>query len=229
MPLSDTPESLAPAAVEARDRAAILPTYARTAFHPRSGKGAKLVDAAGKEYWDLLGGIAVNALGYRHPRLVRAMKEEATGVWHVSNLFYIPAQGLLAERLLAASGMSRVFFCNTGTEATEAALKFARLKNPGRSKVVALEEGFHGRTFGALSITGHEPYRTPFEPLVPSAAFVPPNDAAALEAAVTPDTSAVVLEPILGEGGIIPLTPGYVAAARRAADRVGALLVFDEV
>ncbi|HQR67913.1 MAG TPA: acetylornithine transaminase [Thermoanaerobaculia bacterium] len=229
MPLSDTPESLAPAAVEARDRAAILPTYARTAFHPRSGKGAKLVDAAGKEYWDLLGGIAVNALGYRHPRLVRAMKEEATGVWHVSNLFYIPAQGLLAERLLAASGMSRVFFCNTGTEATEAALTFARLKNPGRSKVVALEEGFHGRTFGALSITGHEPYRTPFEPLVPSAAFVPPNDAAALEAAVTPDTSAVVLEPILGEGGIIPLTPGYVAAARRAADRVGALLVFDEV
>jgi predicted acetylornithine/succinylornithine family transaminase len=229
LPLSDAPESLAPAAVEERDRTHVLPTYARTPFHPRSGKGAKLVDADGREYWDLLGGIAVNALGYRHPRLVKAMKEEATGVWHVSNLFYIPAQGLLAERLVRASGLSRVFFCNTGTEAIEAALKFARLKNPGRSRIVALEEGFHGRTFGALSITGHEPYRTPFEPLVPSAVFVPPNDAAALEEAVTADTSAIVLEPILGEGGIIPLTPEYVAAARRAADRTGALLVFDEI
>jgi predicted acetylornithine/succinylornithine family transaminase len=219
----------APAAVEARDRTYVLPTYARTSFHPRKGKGAKLIDAEGKEYWDLLGGIAVNALGYRHRRLVKALKEEAAGVWHVSNLFYIPAQGLLAERLAQASGMSRVFFCNTGTEAIEAALKFARLKNPGRSKVVALEEGFHGRTFGALSITGHEAYRTPFEPLVPSAVFVPPNDAAALDLAVTPDTSAIVLEPILGEGGIIPLSAEYVAAARRAADRTGALLVFDEI
>jgi len=221
--------SAAPDAVEARDKNYILPTYARTSFHPRTGKGAKLVDAEGKEYWDLLGGIAVNALGYRHPRLVKALKEELRGVWHVSNLFYIPAQGVLAERLVAASGMSRVFFCNTGTEAIEAALKFARLKNPGRSKVVALEEGFHGRTFGALSITGHEPYRSPFEPLVPSAVFVAPNDVAALDAAVTPDTSAIVLEPILGEAGIIPLTPEFVAAARRAADRTGALLVLDEI
>lgn len=229
MPLSETSESLAPATVEERDRLHVLPTYARTPFHPRSGKGAKLVDADGKEYWDLLGGIAVNALGYRHPRLVKAMREEATGVWHVSNLFYIPAQGLLAERLVRASGLSRVFFCNTGAEAVEAALKFARLKNPGRSRVVAMEEGFHGRTFGALSITGHEPYRTPFEPLVPSAVFVPPNDTAALDAAVTSETSAIVLEPILGEGGILPLTAAYVAAARRAADRTGALLVFDEI
>lgn len=221
--------SIAPAAVEARDQSCVLPTYARTPFHPRKGKGARLVDADGKEYWDLLAGIAVNVLGYRHPRLVKALREEAAGVWHVSNLFYSPAQGLLAERLLAASGMSRVFFCNTGTEATEAALKFARLKNPGRSKVVALEESFHGRTFGALSITGHEAYRTPFEPLVPSAVFVPPNDAAALEAAVTPDTSAIFLEPILGEAGILPLTPEFVAAARAAADRVGALLVLDEI
>ncbi len=229
MPLFDRPQAAAPADVEARDRSYVLPTYARTAFHPRTGKGARLVDADGKEYWDLLAGIAVNALGYRHPRLVKALREEAAGVWHVSNLFYIPAQGLLAERLIAASGLSRAFFCNTGTEATEAALKFARLKNPGRSKVVALEESFHGRTFGALSITGHEPYRTPFEPLVPSAVFVPPNDAAALEAAVTPDTSAIFLEPILGEAGIIPLTAEYVVAARRAADRTGALLVLDEI
>jgi acetylornithine/N-succinyldiaminopimelate aminotransferase len=229
LPLFDRPQAAAPADVEARDRSYVLPTYARTAFHPRTGRGARLVDADGKEYWDLLAGIDVNALGYRHPRLVKALREEAAGVWHVSNLFYIPAQGLLAERLIAASGLSRAFFCNTGTEATEAALKFARLKNPGRSKVVALEESFHGRTFGALSITGHEPYRTPFEPLVPTALFVPPNDVAALEAAVTPDTSAIFLEPILGEAGIIPLTAEYLAAARRAADRTGALLVLDEI
>jgi acetylornithine/N-succinyldiaminopimelate aminotransferase len=229
LPPSEPPAEFAPAAVEARDQRCLLPTYARTPFHPRRGKGAKLVDADGKEYWDLLAGIAVNALGYRHPRLVRALRDESAGVWYISNLFYIPTQGLLAERLLSASGMSRVFFCNTGTEATEAALKFARLRNPGRSKVVALEESFHGRTFGALSITGHEPYRAPFEPLVPSAAFVPPGDVAALEAAVTPDTSAIFLEPVLGEAGVIPLAPDFVAAARAAADRTGALLVLDEV
>jgi len=230
LPPSDAlPRPVAPAAVEARDAATILGTYARTAFHPVSGKGAKLVDANGKEYWDLLAGIAVNALGYRHRRLVKALKEEASGVWHASNLFYMPSQGLLAERLLRASGMWRVFFCNTGTEATEAALKFARLKNPGRIRVVALDGGFHGRTLGALSVTGYEPYRTPFEPLLPGAVFVPPNDVAALENAVSPDTSAILLEPILGEGGIVPLTPAYLAAARRFADATGAALIFDEI
>ena len=226
---SDPAPPAAPEAVEARDAASILGTYARTSFHPVAGKGAKLVDASGREYWDLLAGIAVNALGYRHRRLVKAMKEEASGVWHVSNLFYIPAQGKLAERLLAASGMWRVFFCNTGTEATEAALKFARVKNPGRTRLVALDGSFHGRTLGALSVTGYEPYRTPFEPLLPGAVFVPPNDVAALEAAVTNDTSAILLEPILGEGGIVPLTPEFLAAARRLADATGAALIFDEV
>jgi acetylornithine/N-succinyldiaminopimelate aminotransferase len=230
LPPSDAlPPPLAPAAVEARDAATILDTYARTSFHPVAGKGAKLVDANGKEYWDLLAGIAVNALGYRHRRLVKAMKAEAKELWHVSNLFYVPAQGLLAERLLRASGMWRVFFCNTGTEAAEAALKFARLKNPGRSRLVALEGGFHGRTIGALSVTGHVPYRKPFEPLLPGAVFVPPNDVSALESAVGPDTSAILLEPILGEGGILPLTPEFLATARRLADATGAALVFDEI
>jgi acetylornithine/N-succinyldiaminopimelate aminotransferase len=228
-PSEPTTPPLDPAAVEARDTATILGTYARTSFHPVSGKGAKLVDANGKEYWDLLAGIAVNALGYRHRRLVKAMKAEASRIWHVSNLFYVPPQGLLAERLLRASGMWRVFFCNTGTEATEAALKFARVKNPGRARLVALEGGFHGRTIGALSVTGYEPYRTPFEPLLPGAVFVPPNDLAALERAVAADTSAILLEPILGEGGIVPLTPAYLAAARRLADATGAALVFDEI
>ena len=226
--LSRQPD-LSPDAVEARDAAWILGTYARIPFHPRTGRGARLVDAEGRVVWDLLAGIAVNALGHRHPRLVRALREESTRLLHVSNLFYHPAQGLLAERLTRASGLSCVFFCNSGTEAVEAALKFARLKNPGRDEVVALEGSFHGRSYGALSITGNETYRAPFAPLVPGARFVVPNDAEALARAVSDRTSAIVLEPILGEGGIVPLTPAFLAAARREADRTGAALVFDEI
>ena len=218
-----------PSAVEARESAFVLGTYARTPFHPRGGKGAKLIDANGKEYWDLLGGIAVNVLGHKHPRLVKVLKDEADALLHVSNLFYHPAQGLLAEELVRASGMCRAFFCNSGTEANEAALKFARLANPGKSGIVALVESFHGRTLGALSMTGHEAYRTPFAPLVPGVSFVEPNDIAALEAAVDANTCAIFLEPVMGEGGIITLTDDFLAAARQIADRNGALLVFDEI
>ena len=218
-----------PAAVEAREQTFVLGTYARTSFHPRSGKGARLVDADGHIYWDLLGGIAVNVLGHQHPRLVKTLRDESKSLLHVSNLYYHPAQGILAERLVRASGLLRAFFCNSGTEANEAALKFARLANPGRSGVVALEESFHGRTLGALSLTGHAAYRTPFEPLVPGATFVAPNDIAALEAAVNENTNAIFLEPVMGEGGVIPLTDEYLAAARRIADRSGALLIFDEI
>lgn len=218
-----------PAAIEALVATRLLNTYSRAPFHPRTGKGAALVDADGKVYWDLLAGIAVNVLGYRHPRIVRTLRRSANAILHVSNLFYHPGQALLADKLVTASGLARAFFCNSGTEANEAALKFARLKNPGRSRVVALEESFHGRTFGALSITGHAAYQTPFEPLVPGATFVPVNDIAALDAAVTPDTSAIFLEPIQGEAGIVPLSAEFLAAARRAADRSGAVLVFDEI
>ncbi len=218
-----------PSAVETREQSFVLGTYNRTPFHPRSGKGAKLVDAAGKVYWDLLGGIAVNVLGHKHPRLVKTLRAEAGQLLHVSNLYYHPAQGMLAEELVRASGMSRAFFCNSGTEANEAALKFARLANPGRSGVVALEESFHGRTAGSLSMTGHEAYRTPFLPLVPDVTFVAPNDVAALEAAVNDNTCAIFLEPIMGEGGIIPLSDDFLAAARKVADRTGATLVFDEI
>lgn len=221
------PES--PSLVEKRDAENILGTYKRTSFHPRAGKGAKLVDAEGKVYWDLLAGIGVNALGHRHPRLVKALREEANRLLHVSNLFYHPAQGLLAERLTHLSGMPRVFFCNSGTEAIEAAVKFTRLAAPGRSRMIALEGGFHGRTMGALALTGNEAYRKPFEPLVGETIFLPANDIAALETAVTPDTAGIFLEPILGEGGIVPLTAEYLRAARAAADRVGAVLVFDEI
>lgn len=218
-----------PAAVEEREKAFILGTYARTPFHPRSGKGARIIDAAGREYWDLLGGIAVNALGHRHPRLVKALREESNALLHLSNLYYHPAQGLLAERLVRASGLCRAFFCNSGTEANEAALKFARLANPGRAGVVALNESFHGRTVGSLSMTGHDAYRTPFEPLMPGVTFIEPNDVSALETAVTESTSAIFLEPVMGEGGVIPLSHAFLAAARRVADRTGAILVFDEI
>ncbi len=218
-----------PAAVEEREKAFILGTYARTTFHPRSGKGARITDADGREYWDLLGGIAVNALGHRHPRLVKALRDESNALLHLSNLYYHPSQGLLAERLVRASGLCRAFFCNSGTEANEAALKFARLANPGRAGVVALNESFHGRTIGSLSMTGHEAYRKPFEPLMPGVTFVEPNDVAALEAAVDETTGAIFLEPVMGEGGIIPLTHEFLAAARRVADRTGAILVFDEI
>src|SRR3954470_14661661 len=218
-----------PAAVEAREKSFILGTYNRTPFHPRSGKGAQLFDAEGRAYWDLLGGIAVNVLGHKHPKLVKAMREESDALLHVSNLFYHPAQGILGERLVMESGLRRAFFCNSGTEANEAALKFARLANPGRSRVVALEESFHGRTLGSLSMTGHEAYRTPFAPLVPGATFVAPNDIDALEAAVTDDTCAIFLEPVMGEGGIIPLTDEYLFTARKLADQTGAVLVFDEI
>ena len=218
-----------PAAVEAREKNFILGTYNRTPFHPRAGKGAQLFDADGRAYWDLLGGIAVNVLGHKHPKLVKTLRAEADSLLHVSNLFYHPAQGILAEELVRASGLERAFFCNSGTEANEAALKFARLANPGRGEVVALEESFHGRTLGSLSMTGHEAYRTPFAPLVPGAKFIAPNDVAALEAAVSENTCAIFLEPVMGEGGIIPLTDDFLAAARRIADRSGAILVFDEI
>ena len=218
-----------PAAVELRDRSFILGTYARTPFHPASGKGSKIITADGDACWDLLGGIAVNALGYQHPRIVKALREESRSILHVSNLFYHPAQGLLAQALVEASLMSRVFFCNSGTEANEAALKFARLVNPGRSGVVALEGSFHGRTLGSLSITGHETYRTPFAPLVPGVKFVAPNDVSALQSAVTHDTSAIILEPVLGEAGVVPLSDEFLVAARQLADRTGAMLIFDEI
>jgi acetylornithine/succinyldiaminopimelate/putrescine aminotransferase len=218
-----------PEAVTAREQSFVLGTYNRAPFHPRSGKGARLVDANGKAYWDLLSGIAVNALGHQHPRIKKIVREESASLLHVSNLYYHPAQGILAEKLVRASGLCRAFFCNSGTEANEAALKFARLANPGRTGLVALSESFHGRTVGSLSLTGHEAYRAPFAPLVPDVTFVEPNDIAALEAAVNENTSAIFLEPVMGEGGVIPLSDEFLIAARRLADKSGAMLVFDEI
>jgi acetylornithine/N-succinyldiaminopimelate aminotransferase len=217
-----------PAAVESRENAFLVKTYARTPFHPRDGKGARLFDAEGRAYWDLLGGIAVNVLGHKHPRVLKALRSASDELLHVSNLYYHPGQGILAEKLVRASGLCRAFFCNSGTEANEAALKFARLATK-KTKLVALEESFHGRTLGSLSLTGHDAYRTPFAPLVPGVRFVAPNDVAALEAAVDDETAAIFLEPVMGEGGIIPLGDEFMIAARRIADLHGTMLVLDEI
>ena len=194
------------------------------------GKGAHLWDADGKEYVDLLGGIAVNALGHAHPAVVSAVTDQLQTLGHVSNFFTTEPQVALAERLLhlAAPGRDgRVFFTNSGAEANEAALKLTRLT--GRTHVVAAEGSFHGRTMGALSLTSKPAYREPFEPLPRGVTFVPYGDARALSEAVTADTAAVVLEPIQGEAGVVVPPDDYLAEARRITREQGALLWLDEV
>lgn len=216
-------------AVISREERYLLNNYARTPFHPRDAHGSTIIDADGIEYHDLLGGIAVNALGHQHPRVVAALDSFVREPLHWSNLYFHPAQGVLAEMLVQHSMLDRAFFCNSGTEANEAALKFARLAAPGRSKIVALEGSFHGRTFGALSVTGSAAYRAPFEPFGGSTTFIAANDCEALASAIDDETSAIILEPILGEGGVVPLTAEFLAAARHLADAHGAALIFDEV
>ena len=194
------------------------------------GDGCYVWDADGRRYLDLLGGIAVNALGHNHPALVGAVSKQASEMLHLSNFFTSPAQVGLAERLLDLSGApegSGVFFCNSGAEAIEATIKISR--RTGRTRLVAATGSFHGRTTGALALTSKEAYRAPFEPLIPEVTFVPFGDADALRAAVDDRTAAIVLEPIQGEGGVVPATSAYLLAAREIADATGALLVLDEI
>jgi acetylornithine aminotransferase len=193
------------------------------------GEGAHVWDDGGREYVDLLGGIAVNALGHGHPALVSAVTEQLQTLGHISNFFTSPAQVELAERLLAllGAGPGKVFLTNSGTEANEAAFKLTR--RTGRTHVVAAEGGFHGRTMGSLALTSKEAYRTPFAPLPGEVTFVPYGDAEALAAAVTDETAAILLEPIQGEAGVVVPPDGYLAAARATADAHGALLWLDEV
>jgi acetylornithine/N-succinyldiaminopimelate aminotransferase len=207
---------------------AVLPAYARQDVTLVSGEGAWVVDAEGRRYLDFLGGIAVVGLGHRHPAPLAAAHAQLDRLWHVSNLYWTEPMVQLAERLSERFGGAQAFFCNSGAEAIEAALKYAR-KASGKAGVVALEGSFHGRTCGALSVTGQPAKRAAFEPLLPGVAFAEPNDVASLEAAVTGETGCVVLEPVLGEGGIRPLDARFVEAARSLADDVGALLVLDEV
>jgi len=219
--------------VVARETRHVLQTYRRQPVTLVRGQGVRLFDADGREYYDLLSGIGVAALGHAHPALARAMADQAQTLIHTSNLFYHPLQGELAERLAALSGLPRAFFCNSGAEAVEACLKFARrywfTKGEPRREFIALDESFHGRTFGALSVTSDEHYRAPFEPLLPSVKFVATNDPAALAAAVSTSTAAIIAEPVLGEGGIRPLTPAFAAAITEACAKTGALFIADEV
>ena len=219
--------------VIARETRHVLQTYRRQPVTLVRGQGVRLYDADGREYYDLLSGIGVAALGHAHPALARAIADQAQTLIHTSNLFYHPLQGELAERLAALSGLPRAFFCNSGAEAVEACLKFARrywfTKGEPRREFIALDESFHGRTFGALSVTSDEHYRAPFEPLLPSVKFVATNDPAALAAAVSTSTAAIIAEPVLGEGGIRPLTPAFAEAIREACAKSGALFIADEV
>lgn len=210
-----------------RESEAIIQTYTRQDVVLVRGSGAKVWDSSGKEYLDFVAGIAVNNVGHCHPAVVEAIKRQAEVLIHTSNLYYTENQVLLAEELKRLTGMKRAFFCNSGAESVEAALKLSR-RATGRSKVVAAERCFHGRTIGALGATYKAIYREPFRPLN-EATFVPYNNAEALKAAVTKETGAVILEPVQGEAGVYVPDPDYLRAARQICDDSGTLLIFDEV
>ena len=211
-----------------RWQAVMMDNYGTPPLALVSGKGAVVTDADGKTYLDLLAGIAVNLLGHRHPAIVDAVTAQLNTLGHVSNLYATEPGIALAEQLVAHLGVpARIFFCNSGAEANEAAFKLSRLT--GRTKIVAAQNAFHGRTMGSLALTGQPAKREPFEPLPGEVGFVPYGDVAALEGAVTDATAAVFLEPIMGEGGVVVPPAGYLAAAREITRRHGALLVLDEV
>ena len=214
--------------LQERYAASLMNTFGPPKLVLERGQGARVWDADGKEYLDFLGGIAVNALGHAHPRLVEAVSGQLGTLGHVSNFFTTAPQVELAERLVDLLGApGKVFFANSGTEANEAAFKLTR--RTGRTHLVAAEGAFHGRTMGALALTHKAAYREPFEPLPGEVTFVPYDDPDALAAAVTDETAAIVLEPVQGEAGVVVPDDGYLAAARRIADDHGALLWLDEV
>jgi acetylornithine/N-succinyldiaminopimelate aminotransferase len=211
----------------------LLQVYRRGSVVFDRGRGCRLFDAGGRSYLDLISGVGVAALGHAHPRLASALAEQAQQLLHTSNLFFHPLQGELATRLANLSGLPRAFFCNSGAEAVEASLKFARrywhAQAQPRTGFVAFERSFHGRTMGALSVTWDDHYRAPFKPLIPDVTFVPLDDVEALRAAVTERTAAVIVEPIQGEGGVRPISAATGRAITAACEQTGALLIADEV
>ena len=217
----------------ALDAAHVLQVYRRSPVVFESGDGCSLFTTTGERYLDLISGVGVASLGHGHPVLAAALADQARTLLHTSNLFHHPLQGELATKLADLSGLPRAFFCNSGAEAVEACLKFARrywhAQGTPRSRVVALEHSFHGRTAGALSVTWDEHYRTPFAPLIPDVVFVSADDLDGLDAAITHATAAVIVEPIQGEGGVRPLNRAAADALSRACARTGALLIADEV
>ena len=221
-------------AVKALEARHVLQTYKRQPLVIVRGEDTVVFDADGKSYLDFISGIGVVVLGHAHAGLAAVIGDQAATLIQTSNLYYHPLQGQLAARLAALSGLQRAFFCNSGAEAVEACLKFARRYwfSQGaktRTQFVALQHGFSGRTLGALSVTANLSYREPFGPLVPGVTFVSPDDPAALEAAITDQTAAIIAEPIQGEGGVRPLTADFAAAIERACARTGTLLIADEV
>jgi acetylornithine/N-succinyldiaminopimelate aminotransferase len=231
---SDTYMRLQPDQIRALEDQYLFPTYRRSDLFVSHGLGAAVFDLNGRRYLDMLSGIAVCSLGYNHPRLARVLVEQGQRMIHCSNLFYHPFQGELARRLAELSGMARVFFTNSGTEAIEGALKIARAYarsqgNEDKPLILAMKNSFHGRTFGALSITAQEKYQAPFRPLVPDVQIIDEFTPAALESAFSGRVCAFVCEPIQGEAGVVPMPVEFLQAARRLCDRYDALLVLDEI
>ena len=220
-------------AIMGLEREYLLQNYARYPVVLERGKGPYVWDTSGKKYLDFITGIGVNALGYAHPRMMKVIKDQAPKLIHTSNLYYHEFQGRLAEKLAKTSGLQRSFFCNSGTEATEGAMKMLRSHgshiHPEKYEIISLENSFHGRTMGALSITGQHKYRKDFEPLIPGVRFVPPNDVTALEAVFSEKTCGILIEGIQGEGGINPISSEFVQKARELCDRYDALYVADEI
>ena len=215
------------------DQQHVLQVYKRAPIVFESGRGCALFTRAGERYLDLISGVGVAALGHAHPGLARAIADQASTLLHTSNLFHHPLQAELATRLSTLTGLPRAFFCNSGAEAVEACLKFARrfwsAQGTPRAGFVAFEHSFHGRSMGAVSVTWDPHYREPFQPLVPGVTFVSPNDVDAVTAAVTRETAAVIVEPIQGEGGVRPIPRATADAITAACRRTGALLIADEV
>ncbi|MFW5636111.1 MAG: acetylornithine transaminase [Thermodesulfobacteriota bacterium] len=214
--------------------AVMMKTYLRQPVVLTRGRGCRVWDSEGNSYLDFIGGIAVCCLGHGHPRVVRALCRQAEALFHVSNLYYTAPQIDLAAWLVDHSFADRVFFCNSGAEANEAAIKMARRYfhekgETGRFRIVSAEKSFHGRTMAALSATGQDKIKTGFSPVLEGFDFVPFNDAKAVENAVGPDTCAVILEPIQGEGGVVEPSPDYPKKVREICDRSGALLILDEI
>ncbi len=210
----------------------LLQNYARYPLVLSHGEGVRLFSSEGRGYLDFISGIGVNALGYNHPQITRVIQEQAARLIHTSNLFYHEYQGPLANRIAQASGLDRVFFGNTGTEVVEGALKMARAHgtkiHAEKFETISLENSFHGRSLGALSVTGQPKYRNDFQPLLPGVKFVPKNDCMALEAAFSDRTAAFIVEVIQGEGGVFPICRNYLARARELCTKFNALLIFDE-
>ena len=222
------------AEISERERRFLIQTYHRYPVAFERGKGVFLFDLEGRRYLDFVAGLGVNALGHAHPRVVKALREQAARVIHLSNLYYNEYQGLLAEKLCGLSGLHRAFFSNSGTEAIEGSIKLARLAGhraggEAKCQLVALEGSYHGRTFGSMSLTGQDKYRKGFEPLLENVSFVPRNNVEALCASVNDNTCAIVLEPIFGEGGVLECSVEFLRECRAAADHHRAALIFDEI